>query len=78
MKTIYKTKKYENTGEIHLYKGTKFISLCTLEDVSLCTMVEDRPSAISCKDEQEMREYCATLGRTVCANCVGELYKTLD
>jgi hypothetical protein len=77
MKTIYKAKKYENTDEIHLYKGTKIISICTLEDVSLCTSVEDNPSATSCRDEQEMREWCAKLGRSVCANCVGELYKTL-
>lgn len=84
-KVAYTLRTHPTTGERHLFTG-KFTpngpSLCNMSANSACKGVVNTECSklqgdFDCRNEQEARDLCAKLGRSVCANCINELYKTV-
>ena len=78
----YTLKKHNQTSELHLFEGvfTKD-GKCTSNDDSICDAMNKSDSSgnkFACVDEKKARINCAQIGRQVCANCIKELYATLD
>lgn len=82
--TAYGLKVHDETNEMHLFAG-KFtphdlMHKCNASIESVCKEVKKadcKTTTFTCKNEQEARDLCAKIGRSVCANCIKELYKTL-
>lgn len=79
-KYAYTLKKKKETDELHLFKG-EFTSTteCNSKQLSICGGMNKADSAgnsFACKDENEARTRCAEIGRSVCGNCIRDLYTT--
>lgn len=79
-KIAYTLKIHNKTQEMHLFVGGFTQDGCTSGASSVCKEVKKTDCSknnFACKNEQEARELCSKIGRSVCANCIQELYKTL-
>jgi len=77
----YTLKKKKETGELHLFKGSFKDNGCTSADISICNKMkkeESEGNRFQCKNEDEARTLCASIGRQVCGICVSDLYETYE
>lgn len=80
---LYSIRLDMKTGEYHLFKSnTAHLGGCVEnESLSICKEVKQTDceyAKMKCLHENEARNQCAYLGRKVCANCIGDLYRTID
>ena len=85
MKNAYTLKEHKLTGEYHIFvgnflpKGSDYpCNSNYLSDCKEMTKNDSKRNIFTCEDEQNARELCAKYGRKVCANCIRELYKTIN
>jgi len=77
----YTLKEKKDTQEFHLFKGRMTTEGCTSNLSSICkemTKSESSRNIFSCKDEDDARVRCATIGRQVCGTCVSHLYESYN
>lgn len=84
-KKAYTLRTHGIKKERHIFVGAftpDGVTDCNMSSQSACKEVAKADCSRSvddfqCKNEQEARDLCAKLGRSVCANCIQELYKTI-
>ena len=76
----YSLIKYQDTNEIHVFKGKFTTDNCTANDESICKKLNRKKEEIliveKCLNEDEVRLKAAHEGRSVCGTCVSDLYTT--
>lgn len=79
----YTLRTYDSTGEMHLFKGKMTPESkeykCNTGKISACKKMNSEASTatkFTCATEQEARDKCAKIGRSVCGTCVSTLYTT--
>jgi hypothetical protein len=81
MTTYYTLKKFGETDEHHLFecKMSQDKKTCSPVAKSLCKGMSKEDGVTNVfigKEESEARAQCAKVGRSVCGNCVSQLYTT--
>ncbi|PHR58995.1 MAG: hypothetical protein COA44_02270 [Arcobacter sp.] len=76
MLKVYTLKEHPRTEEYHLFMATpQPEGKCTPEKKSMCRAMDNiKGSKFACKDEKTAFIECAKLGKSVCGNCMKELY----
>lgn len=79
-KTLYTLMEKKDTGEFHLFVSHKNDKMeCIPGPASVCDGMKQGERGVvkfACKEEDEARLACATVGKMVCGSCVSHLYLT--